>query len=268
MKKNLSLLFVLLVSLKSISQEFKDLIVTNLNDSIHCTITLVNDYDIFYDHKVKKKITSDFIQISDLKCYTYNDVIVIPVVPVIDDYKLRIYHEQEKYENWLNFQHQKEEHFHEDGPVRPSGLIWEVFTDHDLDDRFTRMYSLDSSYFLNFDKLVFKENYGTNPFLSMKTKVQLVRRKDMMALTLPVTSGDGFAVTIIWKSNSTFDLCTYRKKSGGKPGWAPTMWKFDLEKDTFQVWESGRRFQDKEIETIKKRWRDQKMKYPWPLNSK
>ncbi len=53
----LPLLFVLIVQ-ASFSQDYPDLIVTNENDSIICKITLVNEYNIFYQYNPKKKIIS------------------------------------------------------------------------------------------------------------------------------------------------------------------------------------------------------------------
>jgi hypothetical protein len=271
MKRNLSLLILLFFSIKSISQEFKDLIVTNSNDSIRCTITLLNDYDVYYDHKVKKKIVSDFIQISDLKSFTYNNKKVIPVTPVIDNSKLRKYHEEEKYENWLNFQHQKDENFTSIGYPRSTNLSWEPYDQKSEDpdkDRYVKIYSFDSIYYINLDLYPLRPDYS-NPFGRMYTKVQLVKSSDLSTKTLQINAREGFAMAVIWRSNSLFEICGFEKSSGAANiGIVPTIWKFDIVNDTFQKWASERRFSEKELDTIKKRWKEQKMKYPWPLISR
>ncbi len=56
--KFLQLLFILLSAPQAFCQEFTDLIVTKENDSIFCKITLVNEYNIFYQYNPKKKVIS------------------------------------------------------------------------------------------------------------------------------------------------------------------------------------------------------------------
>ena len=47
--KQLILTFILLVYINSVNaQDFKDFIVTETNDSIQCTITLLNESNFFY----------------------------------------------------------------------------------------------------------------------------------------------------------------------------------------------------------------------------
>lgn len=62
------------------SQEFKDLIVTETNDSISCTISLLNDKNFFYDHKVKNGIVNDMMPVSKVKYYSYGGKTNVPVI--------------------------------------------------------------------------------------------------------------------------------------------------------------------------------------------
>ena len=73
--KQLILTFILLVYINSVNaQDFKDLIVTETNDSIQCTITLLNESNFFYDHKLKKDVVNDMIPVNKVKFYTYGGV--------------------------------------------------------------------------------------------------------------------------------------------------------------------------------------------------
>lgn len=74
MKKYL-LLGLLFIGFNANGQELKDLIVTNNGDSIKCTITLINDQNIFYDHIVKKRVENAFISLSNVKDYKKNGVV-------------------------------------------------------------------------------------------------------------------------------------------------------------------------------------------------
>ena len=69
----------LLCALSSIAQEYKDLIITKSSDSIKCKITLVNDQNIFYNHKPKKTEINSFISIADIKTYTKGSDVIVPV---------------------------------------------------------------------------------------------------------------------------------------------------------------------------------------------
>jgi hypothetical protein len=62
------------------AQDFKDLIVTETNDSIHCTITLLNDNNFFYDHKVKKVIVNEIMPVSKVKYYSYGGKTNVPAI--------------------------------------------------------------------------------------------------------------------------------------------------------------------------------------------
>ena len=62
------------------SQEFKDLIVTETNDSISCTISLLNDKNFFYDHKVKNGIVNDMMPVSKVKYFSYGGKTSVPVI--------------------------------------------------------------------------------------------------------------------------------------------------------------------------------------------
>jgi len=56
------LTFILLfISLRLLSQDFNDLIITKELDSIKCVITLINDDNIFYQYKKKRTKKSAFI---------------------------------------------------------------------------------------------------------------------------------------------------------------------------------------------------------------
>jgi hypothetical protein len=79
----LPFLFVLIVK-PSFSQDYPDLIVTNENDSIICKITLVNEYNIFYQYNPKKKIiSSSSIPRSSVIFFTSSET----AVPVMEEKK-------------------------------------------------------------------------------------------------------------------------------------------------------------------------------------
>jgi hypothetical protein len=85
MKKYLFTLLSVLSFIPGYSQEFKDLIVTKSNDSIHCTITLKNDNNFFYDHKVKKEVVNDMMSANDVKSYVYAGGKQIAVKTIVKD---------------------------------------------------------------------------------------------------------------------------------------------------------------------------------------
>lgn len=80
MKHQILTLSLLLCFLSGYSQDFKDLIVTETNDSIRCTITLLNDNNFFYDHKVKRDIVNDMMPVSKVKYYSYGEKPKVPVI--------------------------------------------------------------------------------------------------------------------------------------------------------------------------------------------
>ena len=47
----------------------QDLIITNSGDSIECTITLVNNHNIFYTYKKKKREESEYISLKKVRTY-------------------------------------------------------------------------------------------------------------------------------------------------------------------------------------------------------
>lgn len=71
MKHLVFCLFFMLFSIFGYSQTFKDLIVTETNDSITCNITLLNDKNFFYDHKTKNGIVNDIMPIKNVRYYSY-----------------------------------------------------------------------------------------------------------------------------------------------------------------------------------------------------
>lgn len=79
------------------SQDFKDLIVTETNDSIRCTITLMNDNNFFYDHKVKRGIVNDMIPIGKIKYYNVGGKKLTPIVETAKDTTARQEYNGEKY---------------------------------------------------------------------------------------------------------------------------------------------------------------------------
>lgn len=69
----------LLLPLLSSSQ---DLIVTNSGDSIECTITLVNNLNIFYTYKKKKREESAYISLAKVRTYITDGKQAQPKPPV------------------------------------------------------------------------------------------------------------------------------------------------------------------------------------------
>lgn len=80
MKKIILILSALSCIISGYSQEFKDLIVTNANDSIHCTITLFNDNNFFYDHKTKRGIVNDMLPVNKVKYYSMSENKSVPLI--------------------------------------------------------------------------------------------------------------------------------------------------------------------------------------------
>lgn len=82
--KFFQLLFILFLAPQAFCQEFTDLIVTKENDSIFCKITLVNEYNIFYQYNPKKKIiASSSIPRSSVIFFTSSET----AVPVMEEKK-------------------------------------------------------------------------------------------------------------------------------------------------------------------------------------
>lgn len=79
--KYATLLSFLLIPFLSWSQ---DLIITNSGDSIECTITLVNDANIFYTYKKKKRQESTYISLQEVSTYINNGKEAQPKAPVED----------------------------------------------------------------------------------------------------------------------------------------------------------------------------------------
>jgi hypothetical protein len=68
LKKIISILLILKSSL-IFSQNFNDKIITWKGDTIKCEITLINDYDFFYDKLINQKIKKDCISTLKVKNY-------------------------------------------------------------------------------------------------------------------------------------------------------------------------------------------------------
>lgn len=75
------LLSFCLIPLIGLSQ---DLIITNSGDSIKCTITLVNDVNIFYTYNKKKREESTYISLQQVSTYISNGKEAQPKPPVED----------------------------------------------------------------------------------------------------------------------------------------------------------------------------------------
>ena len=65
----------------------QDLIVTNSGDSIECTITLVNDANIFYTYKKKKREESTYISLQEVSTYISGGKESQPRAPVLSESK-------------------------------------------------------------------------------------------------------------------------------------------------------------------------------------
>jgi len=61
MSKIIIFIFIFLFTLGAFGQDLPDLIVTKEHDSIQCNITFVNNQNIFYEYKNKRRIKSDYI---------------------------------------------------------------------------------------------------------------------------------------------------------------------------------------------------------------
>jgi len=75
-------IFTLLLLASYFSQAQTDLIITTTGDSIQCTITLVNDNNVFYTYKKKKREESTYVSLSLVAEYVYNGKQTKPVLPV------------------------------------------------------------------------------------------------------------------------------------------------------------------------------------------
>jgi hypothetical protein len=67
--KKLIIIFFILKCSFIFSQNINDRIVTWNGDTIKCQITLINDFDIFYDLKVKNKIKNESISVLKVRTY-------------------------------------------------------------------------------------------------------------------------------------------------------------------------------------------------------
>lgn len=68
--RKITLFIALITSLSLFSQEYNDLIITNSNDTINCKITLVNEYNIFYNYLKKKNENSTMISLGNVLTYS------------------------------------------------------------------------------------------------------------------------------------------------------------------------------------------------------
>lgn len=58
----------------SINIHAQDILITSTGDSIKCKITLVNDNSVFYDHKVGKSVSNEYIPLQKLSSYVQNGI--------------------------------------------------------------------------------------------------------------------------------------------------------------------------------------------------
>lgn len=68
-KQFLFLFFLTLTGFSAYAQSFNDTIFTKINDTILCQITMVNDHNIFFNFKKKKKIKSNYISREQVLSY-------------------------------------------------------------------------------------------------------------------------------------------------------------------------------------------------------
>ena len=77
--KYLVLIAVLLIAISSTAQEYEDLMITRSGISISCTITLVNDQNIFYTHKPRGTEISEHIALAKVEKYQRANKVITPV---------------------------------------------------------------------------------------------------------------------------------------------------------------------------------------------
>lgn len=66
----------LLSPILCVAQNYKDHIVTNLQDTIRCQITLVNDQNIFFNHRPKKAEVNDHMGLDEIQEYSWQGQLV------------------------------------------------------------------------------------------------------------------------------------------------------------------------------------------------
>lgn len=74
-------ILIFLFTLNAFGQDFDDLIITKKHDSIVCNITFVNDQNIFYEYKKKRKTKADYISrdlVLDFNSAKLDDVVFKP----------------------------------------------------------------------------------------------------------------------------------------------------------------------------------------------
>ena len=254
----ISYLFVFVIS--GYSQDFKDLIVTKANDSIHCTITLLNDDNIFYDYKKKKNIENTFVPINKVKKYTYGGKSVTPTKKIISDSVLRKNKEEAKYLAWLNSLDLDYEHIKEVGPLEQMDYTWDSLKNYSDKKNINSQVKLDYENHYSYDSSYYVKQglYPMNPYEKNPCEqLLLVRKNDSLACVLIKLDKDDFVQLVNWRSNSLVEIygCTrvrYGRSENRTTGttfvddgirFIPKVWKFDLDKKTVHKFQSKRRYQ-------------------------
>lgn len=147
-----------------------------------------------------------------------------------------------EYDKWLNFHRIKHSNFPEYGISVEKKVKWESF-DLSIDDMSLfkpyRLYSLDSTYFIDLDSyslVIEKENgtlisYGSE----VERKVQVIRSKDFMSTTLLFCGTDCYPETVNWLTDNQIEILGF---SLADNKYIPTKWSIDLSNMLFNKCQS------------------------------
>jgi hypothetical protein len=152
-----------------------------------------------------------------------------------------------EYGKWLKFYNLIDEDFKQVGVDIQIKLEYKPFDmtteDKKLYDSLF-FYSPDLTYFLDlysYGIIIDKDSKGnlTLGGGDPESKVQLVIKKKLSAATLLFFGTSGFTETAIWRNKFLFEIMGFQISNGK---YIPTIWKFDLEKMVYKVFESKKTF--------------------------
>jgi hypothetical protein len=146
-----------------------------------------------------------------------------------------------EYGKWLKFYGLKDEDFQKKGVEQILNLSWKSFDeDKKLYDPLF-FYSVDLTYFLDlysYNILLDKNPKGIITWQGgdPESRLQIVKTKKLDASTLLFFGPSGFFETAVWRNEFSFDIMGFIINE--KNIYIPTLWKFDLNKMTYQEFES------------------------------
>lgn len=142
-----------------------------------------------------------------------------------------------EYGKWLKFHGLEKSHFQQSGTEQSEAFEW-TFSDRPDIPR-TVYYSPDSAYLIDLFPVYYDRdsNLFPNPHFN---SAHIVRTEDSFASTLlSMGSGTGYTETALWRNKNLFEIFGFRIMN---KLFIPTVWKYDLENKTCNVFESKKTF--------------------------